>query len=359
LKLGAPGLGYRCSLRKEQSRRVEEAHVLDRNITLKHLDEEAPKLVLFCGKGGVGKTTCAAATAIHFAQKGLKTILISSDPAPSLSDILEIKCCDGVTAVGPVPSLHAVELGFDAVLEMWKERYGREVCQVISSFLPLGDEIMEYIAGAPGIDEEFMLAYVLDHFEGKDYEVVVWDTAPAGSTLYLLKLQEKFYKHLGEAGRLYLKIKDTLDKIKGKDVNPLKMLASWRELAQRVLDMMRSEKTRAEIVTIAEGLGVFQTQRVVREFTSFGVPLGKIIVNNVLVPESCSCDLHRERKAMQQGYIEMMQGQYGTDGLVILPLLAHEIKGIPALREIEAKLFGTRVSEEPVGNAKSKSQNVK
>lgn len=319
---------------------------LNEGATLRHLDEESPKLILFCGKGGVGKTTCAAATAIHFAEKGLRTLLVSSDPAPSLSDILEITCSGGITEITPVRNLHAVELGFDAVLEMWKGRYGREVCQVISSFLPLGDEIIDYIAGAPGIDEEFMLAFVLDHFEGDDYEVVIWDTAPAGSTLYLLKLQEKFYKHLGEAGRLYLKIKDTLDKIKGKDVNPLKMLASWRELAQRVLDMMRSESTRAEVVTIAEGLGVFQTQRIVKEFTAFGVPLGRVIVNNVLRGENCSCELHKERRAMQQGYIEMMKKQYGPESLVILSLLPHEIKGIPAIREIEAGLFGARVGEQ-------------
>ncbi len=312
--------------------------------TLTHLDEEKPKLILFCGKGGVGKTTCSAATALHFADKGLKTLLISSDPAPSLSDILEMKCSERIIEVPGVQNLHTVELGFEIVLEMWKVRYGGEVCQVISSFLPVGEEIIDYIAGAPGIDEEFMLAYVLDHFEEEEFDVVVWDTAPAGSTLYLLKLQEKFYKHLGEAGKLYLKIKEALDRIKGKDVNPLKMISSWRELANRVLNMLWSERTRAEVVTIPEALGVFQTERIVTELGAFGVPLGKVIVNCVLSEKNCTCEFHRERMDMQKKYIQILRDKYGEEKLVVLSLLPHEVKGISALREIESILFDTEAA---------------
>lgn len=230
--------------------------------SLSFLDEEKPRLVLFCGKGGVGKTSCSAATALHFADQGFKTLLISSDPQPSLTDILEQNCRDKITSISRAKNLDAVELSLDTVLEMWKERYGDEVCQVISSFLPVGEELMDYLAGAPGIDEEFMLGFVLDYFESGKYDTVVWDTAPAGSTLYLLKLQEKFYKHLGEAGKLYLKVKKTLDKLKGKESDPLKLLSDWRKLAQKTLNMLRSERTQAVIVTIPEALGVFQTGRI-------------------------------------------------------------------------------------------------
>lgn len=317
---------------------------MQKDITLAHLDEEKPKLILFCGKGGVGKTTCSAATSLHFANRGLKTLLISSDPAPSLSDILEMKFSEEVVQVAGVQNLYAVELGFEIILEMWKLRYGGEVCQVISSFLPVGEEIIDYIAGAPGIDEEFMLAYVLDHFEGKEFDVVVWDTAPAGSTLYLLKLQEKFYKHLGEAGKLYLKIKEALDRIKGKDVNPLKMISGWRELASRVLNMLWSEKTRAEVVTIPEALGVFQTERIMTELGAFGVPLGQVIVNCVLSEKNCTCQFHRERIDMQKKYINILREKFGDEKLVILSLLSHEVKGISALREIESALFETTAS---------------
>ena len=76
---------------------------------LAFLDEETPKIVMFCGKGGVGKTTCASTAAVHFAQLGLRTILLSTDPAPSLSDMLEVDVSGGITPIEAVPGLDAVD----------------------------------------------------------------------------------------------------------------------------------------------------------------------------------------------------------------------------------------------------------
>ncbi len=72
------------------------------------LDEEKPKIVMFCGKGGVGKTTCASTVAVHFAQLGLRTLLLSTDPAPSLSDMLEVDVSGDITLIDAVPGLDAV-----------------------------------------------------------------------------------------------------------------------------------------------------------------------------------------------------------------------------------------------------------
>jgi len=81
-----------------------------------------------------------------------------------------------------------IQLDYDRVVEMWKDRFGDEVYELISSFLPVEEEIIEYVAGAPGIDEEFALSYVYDLYVSGEYDVIVWDTAPAGGTLALLKL---------------------------------------------------------------------------------------------------------------------------------------------------------------------------
>ncbi|HDI53239.1 MAG TPA: ArsA family ATPase, partial [Candidatus Bathyarchaeota archaeon] len=174
---------------------------------LSFLDDEKPRIVMFCGKGGVGKTTAASATALHFARRGLKTLLISTDPTPSLSDILERNVSGSITPIEEVPGLEAVELDYETVIDMWKKRFGREVYEVVSSFLPVDEEIIEYVAGAPGIDEEFALSYVYDLYRSGRYDLIVWDTAPAGGTLSLIKLEEKFYRHLGDAARLYVRVK--------------------------------------------------------------------------------------------------------------------------------------------------------
>ncbi|MGQ9468483.1 MAG: ArsA family ATPase [Nitrososphaerales archaeon] len=309
---------------------------------LSYLDFEESKIVAICGKGGVGKTTCATAAALHFAKRGLRTLLISSDPTPSLSDILEINVRGIITPVNYYKGLNAIELDYDLVVEKWKKKFGHEVYEVLSSFLPVGEEIIEYIAGAPGIDEEFALSYVLDIYESNDYDVIVWDTAPAGGTLSLIKLQDKFYRHLGEAAKLYVKVRKAVEMLtKGRARrDPLKIIASWENLAQRVLDMLRDKKTHAIIVTIPEALGVHQTRRVFKELEAFGMHVSKILVNYVITEDICDCDFHKQRASMQKDYLAMLRERYGKEpGLAILPQLPREVRGIKAVERIEELLF--------------------
>lgn len=309
---------------------------------LKYLDQKKPRIVMFCGKGGVGKTTCAATTALHFESKGFRVLLISSDPTPSLSDILETNVKGKITHVAGLNSIDAVELDYDTIVEMWKEKFGHEVYEVLSSFLPVGEEIIDYVAGAPGIDEEFALSYVYDLYEGGKYDVIVWDTAPAGGTLSLIKLQDKFYRHLGEAARLYVKVRKALDAlVRGKAKrDPLKIIAEWEKLAQSTLDMLKDEATQAIIVTIPEALGVNQTERVVRELDVFKLHVGRIIVNYVLLEEACTSEFNIKRANMQRKYLNILKKRYGKKfGVAVLPLLPFEVKGIKAISEVEKLLF--------------------
>lgn len=307
------------------------------------LDDEQLHIIMFCGKGGVGKTTAASATALHFAHKGLRTLLISTDPAPSLSDILETNVRGKITPVPKVAGLDAVELDFEAVVEMWKEKFGGEVYDVISSFLPVDEDIIEYIAGAPGIDEEFALSYVYDVYTGGQYDVIIWDTAPAGGTLSLLNVQETFYIHLGEAAKMYVRVRKALETLtKGRARrDPLKIIGEWEELAKNVLDMIRDEKTQAFLVTIPEALGVIQTERIAKDFERFGVNIGGVVVNYVLTKEAAEqSEFNRRRRDMQLRYVIQVEETYGDMvPVVILPLLPTEVKGIDALNEVVKQLF--------------------
>jgi arsenite-transporting ATPase len=300
-----------------------------------------PVIVMFCGKGGVGKTTCASATAIHYASKGYKTLLISTDPSPSLSDILELDVKSKITKVSMIPNLAAVELDYTKIFDMWLEKFGDEVYEVISSFLPVGREILDYIAGAPGIDEEFALSYVYDIFTSGEYEVIIWDTAPAGGTLSLLHIQETFYTHMRDAAKLYIRLKETLESLTGREKrDPLKIIREWEILAKNVLDMVRSQYTTAYLVTIPEGLGVAQTERIWREFDKFGIKIGGVIVNN-LIPENIILDtgLLQKRREVQSEYVNTLEEQYVETSLVKLHLQDYEVKGLNALKEVEKELY--------------------
>jgi arsenite-transporting ATPase len=297
---------------------------------------------MFCGKGGGGKTTAASSTALHFALQGKKTLLISTDPSPSLSDILEIDVSEGLMALEEIGGLDAVELDYDCIVELWKEKYGGEVYDVISSFLPVDEEIIDYVAGAPGMDEEFALSYVYDLYVSGDYEVIVWDTAPAGGTLSLLKLQDTFYKHLGDAARLYVRFRKAIQTLTSGKArrDPLKIISEWETLSKNVLEMIRNKRTIAFLVTIPEALGVNQTRRVARDLEKFGINIGGVIINNYLTPEAANSDFHRRRRNMQLKYIEELEKTYGEImPLVKLPLMPFEIKGLDSLKEIEKKLF--------------------
>ncbi len=308
---------------------------------LNYLNIEKPRIVMFCGKGGVGKTTCASATALHFARRGFKTLLLSTDPTPSLSDILEVDVKGRVTCIPGFNNFEAVELDYDLVVKKWIEKFGGEVYEVVSSFLPVDRGIIDYIAGAPGIDEEFALSYVLDFYKNGGYDIIVWDTAPAGGTISLISLQDKFYKHLGEATKLYIRVRKALDVlVKGRvKRDPLEIISNWEKLAQEVLDMLRSSKTHVIIVTIAEALGVRQTERIVKELKAFGLRIGKIIINYISLEEMCGCSFHKKRFEMQMKYLKILEEKFRDIGIAIVPQLPEEVRGLEAIGEVSRILF--------------------
>ncbi len=308
------------------------------NETLTTLDQTNKRVLMFGGKGGVGKTTSSAATALHYARAGRRTLIISSDLTPSLSDIFETEIGPTERPVTGVANLHALEIDPDEVMRRWKIKFGPEIYQAASALVDLPyDELVDYVALAPGIQEEFMLDYILERIRNGRYDMIVWDTAPAGDTLRLLGLPGRFIEHLRVAPRIYLGVQDTL---KLSQTPFLKIIASWKELSEQTASFF-SDPTSVEfiMVTIPEALGVYQSRRVIGELAEHGLKVRYIIINNVIVaPDS---DFLRQRLEMQRPYIEMLNDEYGDSmTLLELPLLSHEVKGIERLGEIEGILFG-------------------
>ena len=138
---------------------------------------------MFAGKGGVGKTTCAAAAALHYASLGEQTLAISTDATPSLSHIFEIT--DNKKPSRVKESLYINELGVEEVKEMWDKKFGSDVYGVFSSFVSIDyAEFVEFMTSIlPGLSDEFMVDYIRELNLKGEYETVVWDTAPLGQTL--------------------------------------------------------------------------------------------------------------------------------------------------------------------------------
>jgi len=308
-------------------------------VTLASLDSTPRRVLMFGGKGGVGKTTSSAATALHFARRGLRTLIISSDLTPSLSDIFETDIGPTERPIPGVENLYGLEIDPDEVMRRWKEKFGPEVYAAASALVDLPyDEVVDYVAMAPGIQEEFMLDYILERIRDRRYDLIVWDTAPAGDTLRLLGLPQRFLEHLRVAPKVYLEVRDTF---KLSRTPFLEIIESWKELSEQTIRFFTDpENVEFIMVTIPEALGVYQSRRVMRDLRRHGLTVRYLIVNDVI--REPDCEFHRQRWEMQQRYIRQLREEL-DDGLTLveLPLLPYEVKGVDRLAEVEGHLFGT------------------
>lgn len=232
---------------------------------------------MFAGKGGVGKTTCAAATALHFASLGENTLIISTDPTPSLADIFELKDAERGRPIKVIENLFVEEIGLDEVKERWKAKFGPEVYEVVSAYIPIEPDYIDYFAQAPGIGDEFMLDHIRELVESRKYDKVVWDTAPGGHTLRLLKLPGQFIEHMNAAVRIYSKLKRTRETKR----SVLDTINGWKSLSQKVLSFLQNQ-TEFILVTIPEALSLRQVERILQELAGHGFTVNQLVINSVL-----------------------------------------------------------------------------
>lgn len=296
-----------------------------------NLDSEK-HLYMFAGKGGVGKTTCAAVTALHLASSGKRTLIISTDPSPSVRDIFEVTSRENRVKVAD--NLFLEEIREDDVKARWKKKFGPEVYEVISAYIPVEKDFIDYFAEAPGISDEFMLDYIRELVLNRDFDHIVWDTAPSGHTLRLLKMPGIFISHMNAAVKVYSRLKKGHES--GRSI--FTILSSWKKMSQDLVDFLRAN-TQYTLVAIPEALSVLQVEGILKDLKGEGLVVGQIIVNNVL--KSYEGEFLKARHDMQQRYIQQLTDTYGkTVGITELCLLPGEARGIASLRKLDKALFG-------------------
>lgn len=287
---------------------------------------------MFGGKGGVGKTTSAAATALHYARKGLNTLIISTDPMPSLADIFEVSNSQKLARV--TDNLHLSELGTEEVKGMWNSKFGPEVYELFSSMVSIEyAEFVDFITSIlPGLQEEFMVDYIKELSRSGRYERIVWDTAPLGQTMNLLKMPKMMSDHLRPAPRIYSRLK-----LGSRSKRPIMdILKGWSALSAEDVDFLKSEVD-FNMVTIPEALAVQQLDGAFAEFAQYGFAFNRLIINNVI--KSADSDFLRAKSEQQQGYIELIHHRCNGMETIEVPLFPCEIKGLRKLEEISRALF--------------------
>jgi arsenite-transporting ATPase len=294
-------------------------------------ESDSRNVTMFCGKGGVGKTTSAAATALNHSTSGKETLIVSTDFTPSLRDIFELESSDKPARV--TDNLYLDEISYSDVKALWAKKFGPQMYDVFSAFVDIEyGEFTDFVASIlPGLRDEFMVDYIRELSESGRFESIVWDTAPAGQTLGLLKMPSLMNSHLRPAARIYSSLKATPNMKR----SVLGVVREWQELSDRDMEFLR-KRVEFNIVTIAEALAVHQLDDIFGEFRAYGLTIDRLIVNQVV--EKADSPFLASKARMQQGYLADLSGRYGLDSR-ILPLLPYEVRGIDRIREIERRLF--------------------
>jgi arsenite-transporting ATPase len=343
---------------------------------------EAPEYVLYGGKGGVGKTTCAAATALASARGGAATLVVSTDPAHSLSDTLETEIPAEPARIREDAPLSAAEIDPEAATTGpfagggagdagASDGAGDGGAGAMGGALgPLGNmlggggEDLDPLSGGamPGADEAAAMQLLLRYLDDERFERVVVDTAPTGHTLRLLELPDVMDSMFGKLLSLRERMSGMMDSINvfGGDIDEEQMeqgFGDLRVLSERVERLRAAlqdpSRTDFRVVTVPEEMSVVESERLVEHLDSFDIPVGTVVVNRVMVdladvadldadwfvaPDLEGCEFCQRRWQVQQDALHRAQDVFRGHDVKRIPLFADEVRGEAMLGVVAACL---------------------
>lgn len=311
------------------------------------LRKRKTEFFLFGGKGGVGKTSIASASALHFANKGKKTLIISTDPAHSLSDSFETKIGGEIKKLRK--NLFAVEIDPKKAMAEYKEKIAPQM-EKMDFLKGMGlEDMLDFAGNTPGIDEFAAFDKFLQYMQSKDYDIIVFDTAPTGHTLRFLSLPDVLDSWVGKMINLRMKFSgviNTFKKIlpfgepekegdKKLDTDQLEAMKLRIEQAKKTLS--DKEKTHFNLVTIPEAMSIYESERSLGILKEFNIPVKTIIVNQ-LIPENKKCPFCTEKRKLQQERIKEIRTKFKGYNIQKIPLYKEEVEGFKMLEKVGKEL---------------------
>lgn len=297
------------------------------------------RIVLYVGKGGVGKTTVSAATAVRLAREGQRTLVVSTDTAHSLADALNVSLKSTPTLVAE--NLWGQEINvLDEVRNNWARLEG--YFAAIMKKQGANDVVAEELALLPGMDEVISLLQIWKHAQSGSYDAVVIDAAPTGETVRLLSMPEMFRWYADRIGAWHdrtLKlakpfIKTLMPKNNVFDAIP--------ELADQVEEMRRvfinPSVSSYRIVLNPEKMVVKEAQRAATYLSLFSYPIDAIVSNRVL-PQSSSDPFFTALCRQQQEYRDLVYRSFAPLPIFEVPMQSHEVVGVEALSDLSHLIY--------------------
>ncbi|MBI4684677.1 MAG: ArsA family ATPase [Nitrospirae bacterium] len=320
--------------------------------------EPSLKLILFGGKGGVGKTTCAASAGLYLANNNKNTLLISTDPAHSLSDSLGKEITNEITQIKGVDKLSAMEISAEKALSSFKAEYQDELKRLFDTSTYLDKEDIDSILELPipGIDEVMGFKVIVDLIEKEEFDKYVVDTAPTGHALRLLTLPELLDDWIKVLAKMRWKYRYMVTTFAGKyrPDSADDFLMSMKKTVKKIEGLLKDEN-RCEfiVVTIPEDMAIKETERLIRNLNQYGMKVKQLIINNV-IPEGDRCSFCQARRKGQDKYIKEIRDKFSDLNITVIPLQPHEVKGINALKNLESMIFSKNAQCHPELDSGSK-----
>ncbi|MDI6639443.1 MAG: ArsA family ATPase [Methanocellales archaeon] len=316
---------------------------LTKKMSRKRMELSKYQLLLFGGKGGLGKTTVAAATALYMAKTlpDKRILIFSTDPVQALGRSFDLPISTDAVQIND--NLYAVAMDADAALEEFKKEYVEEINEVFDAFMsgsaglefPYDRDIFNRAIelSPPGLDELMALSKIIDLMDEKKYDIFILDTAPSGHLLRLLELPELVMDWSSALIKTMLKYRGIVSLTK-----TMRVVLTYKKRLKSVIELLRDPKrTEFVVVTVPEALGVVETGRVLTRLQELNIPTHRIVINRVTPPTNCSfCASRRER---EQKYIKEINKKFSGYAISEMPLFSHEIRGVDDLTNFAEVMY--------------------
>ncbi len=272
------------------------------------------------GKGGVGKTSIACAIALYHAEHGEYTLIVTTDPAPNLSDVFEQSIGHNITAINSVERLFAIEIDPDITAEEYRERYLAPLREI------LPPEMVAVVAeqlASPCTSEVASFDKFADFFEASGVDFIVFDTAPTGHTVRLLELPADWTRHI-----------DRLTEGGHSCAGAVANIKESRAKYDRAVAALRNpEQTSFIFVVQPEATPIAETERTLSQLERVGVTAKELIINGIIPSEQCEVPFFRKRREMQDHYIEEIHRRIPLPSKSLY-FFDEEVKGLEMIRKV-------------------------
>ena len=298
------------------------------------------------GKGGVGKTSVAAATSIALAKKypNKKILITTTDPAHALSNIFnqEIPLGQNPVPIQGIKNLDGLEIDAQKLLRDFKDEYKKDISGVFERFLTGGVDIAfdrEVVEGLmdlspPGLEELMALGKITDLMKEGKYDIYVLDSAASGHLLRFLELPGLGREWLKSIFKILLRYRE----IARSDAIAKDLIDFSKEVRRIQKTLFGSKNTEFIMIGIAEEMGIREMGDLAESLEKLNINFNYILLNYIIPSSPCSFCLTKRKD--QEQYIELVKKQYLSKKLILVPLLPHDIRGIDSLNKLSKIIYG-------------------